>query len=146
MVQDDALLDDIIDRLLDVRTGRPGKQVALSETEVRQWMGVHRATAHAHACLPTAAEQSPPARLPCLRTCPYQLPPMQIRQLCLTAKEIFMSQPNLLELEAPIKICGEASVAIRRSGRRLAHTYALNQHAAGRFQAQASRQCSLFAG
>jgi serine/threonine-protein phosphatase PP1 catalytic subunit len=60
---DDALLDDIIDRLLDVRTGRPGKQVALSETE--------------------------------------------IRQLCLTAKEIFMSQPNLLELEAPIKICGE---------------------------------------
>lgn len=32
--QDDALLDDIIDRLLDVRTGRPGKQVALSETEV----------------------------------------------------------------------------------------------------------------
>ena len=31
----------------------------------------------------------------------------QIRQLCLTAKEIFMSQPNLLELEAPIKICGE---------------------------------------
>ena len=34
-LQDDALLDDIIDRLLDVRTGRPGKQVALSETEVR---------------------------------------------------------------------------------------------------------------
>jgi serine/threonine-protein phosphatase PP1 catalytic subunit len=61
--QDDALIEDIIDRLLDVRTGRPGKQVALSETE--------------------------------------------IRQLCLTAKEIFMSQPNLLELEAPIKICGD---------------------------------------
>ena len=35
LLQDDALLDDIIDRLLDVRTGRPGKQVALSETEVR---------------------------------------------------------------------------------------------------------------
>jgi hypothetical protein len=32
--QDDALIEDIIDRLLDVRTGRPGKQVALSETEV----------------------------------------------------------------------------------------------------------------
>lgn len=30
----------------------------------------------------------------------------EIRQLCLTAKEVFMSQPNLLELEAPIKICG----------------------------------------
>jgi serine/threonine-protein phosphatase PP1 catalytic subunit len=51
--------------LLDVRNGRPGKQVQLTEQE--------------------------------------------IRQLCLTAKEIFMSQPNLLELEAPIKICGEAS-------------------------------------
>ena len=49
-------------RLLDVRNGRPGKQVQLAENE--------------------------------------------IRLLCLTAKEIFMSQPNLLELEAPIKICG----------------------------------------
>lgn len=60
---DEALLDDIIDRLLDGRSSRPGKPVALSESE--------------------------------------------IRQLCLTAKEIFMSQPNLLELEAPIKICGD---------------------------------------
>lgn len=39
---------------------------------------------------------------------------MQIRQLCLTAKEIFMSQPNLLELEAPIKICGELPAAVLR--------------------------------
>lgn len=30
----------------------------------------------------------------------------EIRQLCATSKEIFTSQPNLLELEAPIKICG----------------------------------------
>ena len=60
--QDEAVLDDIIDRLLEVRAGRPGRQVQLSEQEVKQ--------------------------------------------LCLTAKEIFMSQPNLLELEAPIKICG----------------------------------------
>lgn len=30
----------------------------------------------------------------------------EIRQLCFAAKEVFMSQPNLLELEAPIKICG----------------------------------------
>ena len=63
LLQEDAILDDIIDRLLDVRNGRPGKQVQLTEQE--------------------------------------------IRQLCLTAKEIFMGQPNLLELEAPIKICGE---------------------------------------
>lgn len=62
---EEAALDDIIDRLLDVRNGRPGKQVQLTE--------------------------------------------MEIRQLCLTAKEIFMGQPNLLELEAPIKICGAPS-------------------------------------
>ncbi len=59
---EEAALDDVIDRLLDVRNGRPGKQVQLTE--------------------------------------------MEIRQLCLTAKEIVMGQPNLLELEAPIKICG----------------------------------------
>lgn len=58
---DQALLDDIINRLLEIR-GRPGKQVQLSESE--------------------------------------------IRQLCLVSKEIFLQQPNLLELEAPIKICG----------------------------------------
>ena len=61
--QDIAQVDEIIERLLDVRNGRPGKQVQLAENE--------------------------------------------IRMLCLTAKEIFMSQPNLLELEAPIKICGK---------------------------------------
>lgn len=30
-----------------------------------------------------------------------------IRGLCLKAREIFLSQPILLELEAPIKICGK---------------------------------------
>ncbi|KAF8388222.1 hypothetical protein HHK36_026888 [Tetracentron sinense] len=57
---DAAVLDDIINRLLEVQ-GRPGKQVQLSEAETRQ--------------------------------------------LCLVSKDIFMQQPNLLELEAPIKIC-----------------------------------------
>ena len=61
---EESLLNDIIDRLLDVRNGRPGKQVQLTEAE--------------------------------------------IKQLCMTAKEIFMGQPNLLELEAPIKICGQS--------------------------------------
>ena len=60
---DQSVLDDIINRLLDVR-GRPGKQVQLSESE--------------------------------------------IRQLCLVSKEIFLRQPNLLELQAPIKICGNS--------------------------------------
>ncbi|CAN1729241.1 Serine/threonine-protein phosphatase PP1 [Linum perenne] len=57
-----AVLDDIIRRLLEVR-GKPGKQVQLSESE--------------------------------------------IRQLCAASREIFLHQPNLLELEAPIKICGD---------------------------------------
>lgn len=56
-----AVLDNIIKRLLEVR-GKPGKQVQLSESE--------------------------------------------IRQLCVVSREIFMQQPNLLELEASIKICG----------------------------------------
>ncbi|EFJ32796.1 hypothetical protein SELMODRAFT_144185 [Selaginella moellendorffii] len=60
---DPAVLDDLIGRLLEVRSGRPGKQVQLLESEVRQ--------------------------------------------LCVVSKDIFMSQPNLLELEAPIKICGD---------------------------------------
>ncbi|XP_072977418.1 serine/threonine-protein phosphatase PP1-like [Typha angustifolia] len=36
-----------------------------------------------------------------------QLADAEIRQLCLASKEIFLNQPNLLELEAPIKICGD---------------------------------------
>lgn len=36
-----------------------------------------------------------------------QLTEAEIRQLCATSKQVFLSQPNLLELEAPIKICGD---------------------------------------
>ncbi|KAE9615028.1 putative protein-serine/threonine phosphatase [Lupinus albus] len=60
---DEAVLDDIIRRLTEVRLARPGKQVQLSESE--------------------------------------------IKQLCLASRDIFLHQPNLLELEAPIKICGD---------------------------------------
>lgn len=70
--QEEALLDDIIDRLLEVRKKKPGKQVQLSENE--------------------------------------------IRVLCITAKEIFLAQPNLLELEAPIKICGASTRSLQRLG------------------------------
>ncbi|KAF5736753.1 serine/threonine-protein phosphatase PP1-like isoform X2 [Tripterygium wilfordii] len=55
-----SVLDGLINRMLEGR-GRPGKQVQLSEGE--------------------------------------------IRQLCITSRTIFLKQPNLLELEAPIKIC-----------------------------------------
>ncbi|KAL8166665.1 hypothetical protein V2J09_008164 [Rumex salicifolius] len=36
-----------------------------------------------------------------------QLSESEIRQLCLVSRDIFLKQPNLLELEAPIKICGD---------------------------------------
>jgi len=62
---DEAVLDDIIRRLTEVRLARPGKQVQLSESE--------------------------------------------IKQLCVASRDIFINQPNLLELEAPIKICGTLS-------------------------------------
>ena len=58
--QSEVDLDSIIDRLLEVRGSRPGKQVQLLEVE--------------------------------------------IRHLCQKAREIFISQPILLELEAPIKV------------------------------------------
>lgn len=41
-----------------------------------------------------------------------QLSEEDIKYLCTTAREWFISQPNLLELEAPIKICGKLSNAI----------------------------------
>ncbi|KAI3933563.1 hypothetical protein MKX01_032668 [Papaver californicum] len=31
----------------------------------------------------------------------------EIKQLCVTSRAIFLEQPNLLELEAPVKICGD---------------------------------------
>lgn len=56
-------LDKIISKLLDVRGGRPGKQVNLSQKS--------------------------------------------IKMLIMKSREIFLNQPPLLELEAPIKICGD---------------------------------------
>ncbi|KAG5201582.1 hypothetical protein JEQ12_004345 [Ovis aries] len=56
-------IDSIIQRLLEVRGPKPGKNVQLQENE--------------------------------------------IRGLCLKSREIFLSQPILLELEAPLKICGD---------------------------------------
>lgn len=36
-----------------------------------------------------------------------QVTEAEVRQLCQVSKQIFLNQPNLLELEAPIKICGD---------------------------------------
>ena len=56
-------MDSIIDKLLEVRGARPGKEV--------------------------------------------NLPEEQIKQLITKATDIFMSQPVLLNLQAPIKVCGD---------------------------------------
>ncbi|RNA38393.1 phospho phosphatase 1, partial [Brachionus plicatilis] len=56
-------IDSIIARLLEVRNSKPGKNVQLTENE--------------------------------------------IKGLCFKSREIFLSQPILLELEAPLKICGD---------------------------------------
>jgi serine/threonine-protein phosphatase PP1 catalytic subunit len=64
----DIDVDNIIEQLLAVRGARPGRQVNLTEAEIR-W-------------------------------------------LCIKSREIFNQQPVLLELEAPIKICGMLIVHI----------------------------------
>uniref|UniRef100_A0A8C0B3W3 Serine-threonine protein phosphatase N-terminal domain-containing protein n=1 Tax=Buteo japonicus TaxID=224669 RepID=A0A8C0B3W3_9AVES len=46
-----------------------------------------------------------------------QLTENEIRGLCLKSREIFLSQPILLELEAPLKICGEGWLGWGAGGR-----------------------------
>ena len=36
-----------------------------------------------------------------------QLPEIQIRQLCVRAREVFLEQPMLPELDSPVTICGD---------------------------------------
>lgn len=40
-----------------------------------------------------------------------QLSEGEIRQLCVNARQIFLSQPNLLQIHAPIRICGQLSLS-----------------------------------
>jgi hypothetical protein len=63
---DAAALDEVVRRL--VEGGRGGRQVQLSEAE--------------------------------------------IRQLCVEAKRVLLSQPNLLRIHAPVKICGEPNLLL----------------------------------
>ena len=64
----DERVDGMITKLLEVRGKKPGKNVQLSEDD--------------------------------------------IKHLCTKSRELFISQPNLLELEAPIKICGKLQSVI----------------------------------
>lgn len=59
----DIDIDKVIDKLLEVRGCKPGKQVNLTEAE--------------------------------------------IKGIIAKSRDIFINQPMLLELEAPIKICGK---------------------------------------
>jgi len=63
MEKGDIDVDAIIDKLLEVRGSKPGRQVQLTEQE--------------------------------------------IKSLCIQSRDIFINQPILLELEAPIKIVGD---------------------------------------
>jgi len=60
---EDLATDEIIEKCLEVKGGKPGKLV--------------------------------------------QIPEGQVKSLCTSAREIFLSQSPLLELEAPLKICGD---------------------------------------
>ena len=51
-------------------------------------------------CLVPAVGGTQPARN-------IQLAESEIRRLCLMCQDIFLEQPMLLELKAPLKICGE---------------------------------------
>lgn len=50
-----------------------------------------------------------------------QLTETEIRNLCLKCREIFLSQPILLELEAPLKICGKSCLYFSLSTQLLTH-------------------------
>lgn len=41
-----------------------------------------------------------------------QMTEAEVRGLCLKSRELFLQQPILLELEAPLKICGEYTFEI----------------------------------
>ena len=48
-----------------------------------------------------------------------------LKHLCTKSREIFITQPNLLELEAPIKICGKFFFA--RNSNTLTHFLCLDR-------------------
>ncbi len=48
-----------------------------------------------------------------------QMTEAEVRGLCIKSREIFLSQPILLELEAPLKICGRFDTPPLQSGEHL---------------------------
>lgn len=72
-----------------------------------------------------------------------QLTENEIRGLCLKSREIFLSQPILLELEAPLKICGEGLVVFFLSGE---FTCVVVQHLQTRYMADVAYRGGLTHG
>ena len=75
-------VDQILEKLLSVRGAQPGKMVELTEAQITGW-------------------EHPQCSQKKILTGKYSL-----TGLCVRSRAIFLSQPALLELEAPIKICG----------------------------------------
>ena len=67
----DIDVDNILDKLLEVKDKKGSRQVNLTDNEVRG--------------------------------------------LCIKAREVFLSQPILVELEAPVKVCGKSFISIFRN-------------------------------
>ena len=88
-------IDSIIQRLLEVRGSKPGKQVNLTEAEIR-YFRTFVASSKCHVSEYTSHD----ALFLFLALL------FSISYLCTKSREIFSSQPILLELVAPIKIVG----------------------------------------
>ena|ERR1700754_1460828 len=87
-------LDGVIDRLLE------GSICPLS---LLFWP--HPVKMYAYASIVDLVRGNRPGK-------PVQLQEYEIKYLCTKAREIFINQPILLELEAPIKICGTLNLLI----------------------------------
>lgn len=57
----------------------------------------------------------------------------EIKMLCVKARDIFMQQPILLELEAPIKICGEFCCMTAVQTNHVKHVAFVYSRTAGRY-------------
>lgn len=90
---DDTWIDGVIEQLLSARNKKPGTLVEVSPN--LQYIMLYNALYS-----PTL---TPPILLPPLS----QISVSDATQLCTRAREVLLGQPMLLELGAPIKICGD---------------------------------------
>ena len=87
-------LDGIISRLLEGLKNTPSHPHTLTHTPITP---SHPPSSHTPSARGTRTIKT------------VQLAENEVRTLCMKAREIFLGQPILLELEAPLKICGECA-------------------------------------